>query len=649
MKRLFDFFRRSPVKGEVGSRYTVLAILASIYFLSCLALRTVLFVFEGDVELFRLSSVVRVYGGGMIYDLAALCWMLTPFVVNALLWPNTLWGRRGHAFVASALAACGLALLGVGSVGEFLFWNEFSSRFNFIAVDYLIYTREVVGNIEQSYPMVWIGLGIGGGLLAAMVLLLPRIWRSGLLPAPRFVVRVLVTGGFCLLLTMTFYFLDEGPHDWMASPAEVELASNGQYALFRAFRHNDLDYKRFYATLPDNRVASIMQEELALARQAELSPERAGEFMHTVQANGPPNRKNIILVSIESLGADYVESFGGKKGLTPTLTALSAESLIFTNLYATGLRTVRGLEALTLSLPPTPGRAVPIRERNSGLMSLGSVLEENGYESLYFYGGYSYFDNMRDFFTKAGYEVFDRTDIAAKNIHHETIWGVADEDLFTLSLAEMDRRSEIGKPFFSHIMTTSNHRPFSYPEGRIDIPSHTGRDGAVKYTDWAIGAFMAEAGTRSWFADTVFVFVADHTNHGRGRIDLPPENYHIPMVIYSPGFIQPGAIDWVASQIDVAPTILGLLNISYESEFFGQDIMASGVFHQRAFMANYLTVGYMEKGMVVELSPRQLVRVVRPDLETEVSLDDSSARRLIEEAESYYQTAARRIEQRTHL
>jgi phosphoglycerol transferase MdoB-like AlkP superfamily enzyme len=188
-------------------------------------------------------------------------------------------------------------------------------------------------------------------------------------------------------------------------------------------------------------------------------------------------------------------------------------------------------------------------------------------------------------------------------------------------------------------MTTSNHRPYTYPEGRVDIPSGSGRDGAVKYTDWAIGDFMARAERQPWFKDTIFVFLADHTSHGRGRTDLPPENYRIPMVIYAPGLVAPGQVADVASQIDVAPTLLGLLNISYTSRFFGQDIRVAAHRHPHAFMANYLTVGYLEDGKVVELGPKQAATVV--DATTGASLMDApGAGELIDDTVAYYQVAA---------
>ena len=151
---------------------------------------------------------------------------------------------------------------------------------------------------------------------------------------------------------------------------------------------------------------------------------------------------------------------------------------------------------------------------------------------------------------------------------------------------------------------------------------------------------MQEAATRSWFKDTLFVFIADHTSHARGRTDLPPENYHIPLIIYGPSVLAPQTIDAVASQIDVGPTILALLNVSYTSRFFGQDILTEGQHHQRALMANYLTVGHMEDGILVELAPKRRARVLEAESGRELPMTDAKAAAWINEAVAHYQVAA---------
>ena len=239
--------------------------------------------------------------------------------------------------------------------------------------------------------------------------------------------------------------------------------------------------------------------------------------------------------------------------------------------------------------------------------------------------------------------MIDRTTLRPEQIHFENIWGVADEDLFDLALRELDARHTAGRRFFAHVMTTSNHRPFTYPEGRIDIPSHSGREGGVKYTDYAIGRFIAQARTRPWFGNTLFVLVADHTHQGRGKQDLPLEAYHIPLIFLAPGHIAPGRIETLASQIDVGPTLLGMLGIGYTSRFFGQDILREGARKPRAFMANQQTLGYYRDDRMVELRPNRRQRVI--DTRTGRPVDDAAASELAAEAISLYQVAARAYRQ----
>lgn len=635
--------------SALTGRYRLLFDISLLMLCISLITRLGLTWYEGDAANLSPPKLIEILAVGFVYDLAALSWMLIPFSLNALVWPQGTVGRRLHAITATVLFAIFVIAMLFTSVAEFVFWNEFASRFNFIAVDYLVYTREVIGNIRQSYPVEKVLAAIFAASFFIITLFSRRVWRLASADAPMLRKRMVIWLCLSMLPAVAFFGLGESQHRQMDSPSARELASNGAYAFFRAFRNNELSYSHYYRMLSSAKVSDTLGEELLESHSSARGISPGDRIARRIPAEGPALGWNVVLVSIESLGSDYVESFGGYKGLTPNLDALTDISLTFRNLFATGLRTVRGLEAISLSLPPTPGRAVPIRERNKGLPTLGSVLKKNGYDVMYLYGGYAAFDNMRDFFSGNGYEVLDRSAIPGNRISHETIWGVADEDLYQLALQEMDARAGKEKPVFAHIMTTSNHRPFTYPDGRVDIPPHSGRDGAVKYTDWAIGEFLRKAKQRSWFSNTIFVFLADHTSHGRGRTDLPPENYRIPMWIYAPGLVEPARIDDVASQIDVAPTLLSLLNISYDSHFYGQDILHEAHFHPRAFMANYLTIGYMEHGMIVELGPRQYVRVTRADNGEDVALDDPVAASLIDEAISYYQDASAYLEKCSHI
>ena len=624
-------------------RYRFLIWVCAIFLVTSTLLRLALLVLEadpGNSVPWRLLPILAI---GLLYDCAALSYLIIPFVLLALFSSSGPKGRIAHAAVASGLLLATIFLLMLTAVAEVLFWNEFSSRFNFIAVDYLIYTRETLGNIRQSYPVGLLLLGVLAATIGLFWVIGKKVWLAATGDCGRLHERVLAGVAILLLPVVSFFLVSDAPREALPTASARELAGNGYYEFARAFRNNDLDYHTFYVTMPEREARQEMREEFEEARSTAVFTDGTHPLERMVTASASPRQMNVVLITMESLGADYLESYGGKKGLTPNLDKLANEGLKFTRVYATGTRTVRGLEALSLSMPPTPGHAVLTRKNNKGFQTLGGVFKEQGYEPIFIYGGYSYFDNMQDFFGGNGYTVVDRSSLEKGEISHETIWGVADEDLFKLVVREIDTRSAAGIKTFAHVMTTSNYRPFTYPAGRIDMPSGSGRAGAVKYSDWAIGKLIADASNRAWFKDTLFVFIADHTSHARGRTDLPPENYHIPLIVYAPGMLIPQTIDVVASQIDVGPTILALLNVSYTSRFFGQDILTEGQHHQRALMANYLTVGHMEEGILVELWPKRRARVLEAGSGRELGANDPQSAAWIDETVAHYQVAAQML------
>lgn len=307
------------------------------------------------------------------------------------------------------------------------------------------------------------------------------------------------------------------------------------------------------------------------------------------------------MITVESLSAEFLKAFGNIDNITPNLDALIKDSLFFENLYATGTRTVYGLSAINLSLPPSPGNSIIRKPNNENLVSMASILNSKGYKSKFIYGGYGYFDNMNYFFSNNGYHIVDRADLESKEITFANIWGVCDEDLFNRTLQESDKSYMEKKTFFNMVMTTSNHRPFTYPDNKIDIPSGKGREGGVKYTDYAIHKFLEAAKNRPWFDDTIFIIIADHTASSAGKMELEVVNNHIPMWIYSPKLISPGKVSQFMSQIDVAPTIFGILNLSYTAPFFGKDALNDKI--ERALISNYQKLGYLDNDSLVVLKP----------------------------------------------
>ena len=390
--------------------------------------------------------------------------------------------------------------------------------------------------------------------------------------------RLLAGCGLLLLPVLAYLLLDQRPGQSFDNQYLNELAENGPYQFFHAFRDAELSYAQFYIQHDDAAVAAQLRRQVQQSNQTFLTPAGYDLARHVDNTDrGPERNLNVMLIVVESLSAKYLGAYGttdaDTTGLTPNLDRLAAQSLWLSNLYATGTRTVRGLESLTLSVPPTPGESIVKRPDNGGLFSLGQLFAARGYDSTFLYGGFGYFDNMNDFFGKNGFRIVDRAAMTAPEIAFANIWGVADESLYGRAMREADGDFARGQPFFQLVMTTSNHRPYSYPDGRIDIPSKTGRAGAVKYTDWAIGDLLEKARQKPWFNDTLFVIVADHCAGSDGRTALPLDRYRIPLFVYSPAHVQPQRIERLVGQIDVAPTLLGLLHWNYDSRFFGKDIL----------------------------------------------------------------------------
>jgi phosphoglycerol transferase MdoB-like AlkP superfamily enzyme len=591
-------------------------------------------------------NLLGVFFVGMFYDLVTASYIAVPMVLYLLVCPRAWFGRRWHRRVVAAAFFALLYLLWFGAVAEWLFWDEFGARFNFIAVDYLIYTTEVIGNIRESYSLPL----IIGGVLAVAILSFWCLWRfsilsawlddqGGRVPERKWRTRFGSLAPFLLAPVLFTIFVNSRQVPSFGNAYNQELARNGIYSFFAAYRNNELNYDQFYNTLGLDEAFKRVRHLIASTNSSFTSTGNT-DLTRFISNPGPEKRWNIIQITVESLSAEYLGAWGNTNGLTPNLDALAKESLFFTNFYATGTRTVRGMEALALSVPPTPGQSIVRRPHNEDLFSLGSVLRGRGYDTAFIYGGYGYFDNMNYFFSNNGYRIIDRASVAATNITFANVWGACDENVLSWSMAQADAAFARKQPFFQFVMTTSNHRPYTYPSGKIDIPSHTGREGGVKYTDYAIGQFIQQARTKPWFTSTLFVVVADHCAASAGRTDLPIKRYEIPLMIYNPTLVAPKNVGTLCSQIDYPPTVLGLLNWSYETRFFGKDILKMRPEDERAFIASYQKLGLMNREQLVVLKPVRKhdgYTYKRSTGELAELREDQS---LIEDGIAYYETAS---------
>ena len=498
--------------------------------------------------------------------------------------------RRTWLAVLTGLYTGGIIL---NAVSEWFFWSEFGVRYNFIAVDYLVYTNEVVGNIMESYPVVPLFAGVLLLTVGCTWLLFRREirragefgtwqWKAAVSPA-----YLLLTLGCCLLLQFNTRFQQS------ANTYANELQATGAYKFYDAFMKNELSYPQFYLTLPQKEAEANVHAIYG----------STGDNLRHIPGNPDTLRRNIVLITIESMSASFMQHFGYPDAITPHLDSLYKMGIAFEQCFATGNRTVRGLEAVTLSLPPCPGQSIIKRPRNDNMHSTAAVLREKGYDAYYFYGGNSYFDNMETFFGGNGYRIIDQKSYKPEEITFANIWGVCDEDAYRKVIRTLNEETRSGKPFFAHVMTVSNHRPFTYPAGRIRIPNDSkSRAGGVLYSDYSLGRFFAEAARQPWFENTIFLVTADHCASSAGRTEIPLQKYHIPALILAPGLIEPGVVDGIVSQIDLMPTLLSLLNMSYDSHFYGRSIF-DPAYVNRAFIATYQDLGYLEGDTFTILSP----------------------------------------------
>ena len=614
------------------SRFAILGLFFVINLVSFALLRIALLVKQwADIDT-PIVQILYAFVMGVIYDSAFYAYLLIPFTLYLVVIPQRWYSHSINKMISAIVFLISLYGLFFLILAEWTFWDEFGVRFNFIAVDYLIYTHEVVQNIIESYPL--------GKLLTGVFLITVSVFwivrhhfAVTFHNKETFSRRIKIAGLLFLLPIVSYFSIHRTTYQFSQNTYLNEIAANGAYQFFSAFRNNELNYRQFY------RLADDVQLSQKIKSQLSVTNESLYDIKRQITADGPEKKLNIILITVESLSADYLTKFGNKNKITPFMDNWFHDGALFTHFYATGTRTIRGLEALTLSIPPTAGQSIVKRPDNEKLFNLGHVLQERGYDTAFLYGGMGYFDNMNAFYEGNGYRIVDQNQFTSEEVTFKNAWGVSDDIIFNRTIKEADNDFSQDKPFFFQIMTTTNHRPYSYPEGKIDIPSGKSREGAVKYTDYAIQEFIKTAKTKPWFDNTIFVMVADHCAGSARKTDLPVDKYHIPLFIYAPKHVPIVENTTLSSQIDVAPTLLGLLNLRYESQFYGQDILKTVPEKGRALISNYQKLGLFKDNKLVYLSPQQKIDVVDDPLGEHHSVAPETQTDLVNDVMSYYQSA----------
>ncbi|EPR4994556.1 LTA synthase family protein [Vibrio navarrensis] len=548
---------------------------------------------------------------GIRVDIATLSWLfILPALLAALFPVQGIFGKIWRTLLRVWLVA-GLWILVYMELATPPFIMEYDLRPNRLFVEYLIYPKEVFSMLWSGYKLeLFIGL-IGSvatlwfgwkwsGKVTAQTQQVKWRWR------PVLAVAVIILGVLGARSSLGHRPLNPAMVAFSSDPLVNDLVLNSAYSVFFAINNmkSERSAVQFYGKMDTKRV-------IELVKQSSTKEQYLPGSLPTLNFNPATHqgkKKNLVILLQESLGSRFVGGLGGLP-LTPNLDQLLKEGWSFTQMYATGTRSVRGIEAVTTGFPPTPSRAVvKLSKSQTGFFTIADLLQKQGYHTQFIYGGEAHFDNMKSFFLGNGFEqIVDEPQY--DNPEFKGSWGVSDEDLYTKADQEFTRLNQQGKPFFSLVFTSSNHSPFEYPAGKIepyDAQFNT-RNNTVKYSDYALGTFFDKAKKSDYWDNTVFIIIADHDARVYGSQLVPVEHFHIPALILGKD-IAPREDDRLANNLDMPPTLLSLIGVDATTPMIGRDLTKPLAREdERAMMQFDKNFGYLTRDSLVVFSPGEKV------------------------------------------
>lgn len=496
-----------------------------------------------------------------------------------LIFLPTKWLQKIQGFIRLFFVVCLLVLLFL-ELATPNFLIQYDTRPNRLFVEYLMYPKEVGGTLLKGYGFIILIVVVFLAVIAYFLNKLSKKWFK-IQEAP----DKLKLLSFPLVGFLLFF----GARSSLTSPRPINasnaifsedqftnsLALNSTYTVgfaIYSLRHEE-NMTKIYGKMEADEAISRVKKYMTALPSDFISDEIP--LLHKQDSKNKRDKPyNLVIFLQESLGAEYVGCLGGLP-LTPNIDSLAKEGMLFTNLYATGTRSVRGIEAVVTGFLPTPARSVvKLGKSQNGFFSLAETLGREGYATSFVYGGMSNFDNMASFFNGNGFkEIVDESDYKDGEYAFKGIWGVSDEDL--VKKANTLFSSYGDKPFFSLMFSTSNHEPFEFPDDRIALyeePKNTVHN-AMKYADYAIGEFFKLAKKEAYFENTVFIVIADHNTRTYGNQIVPIHKFHIPALIIAPNVPKGTTYEKLCSQIDIPPTLLDMIGMNVETPMPGRDLL----------------------------------------------------------------------------
>jgi len=494
------------------------------------------------------------------------------------------------------------ALLVLLEVSTPQFIDEYDTRPNRLYVEYLKHPREVFGMLWKGYkPMLVIGVLLITGLVWFADELFdladpdaPMAWWARTLFSLIAAVAVFIA----IRGTLKHRPINPSTVAYCGDSMLNTLPLNSLYSVCYAIysMKNERSAARVYGALGEEETNFIVQRCAGI----EAGPPGIPTLHRQIPSSKRERPLNLVIIVEESLGAQYVGNLGGA-GYTPCLDRVAQQAWNFTRAYATGTRSVRGLEALSAGFPPTiSDAALRLSGAQSNFFTLAQLLRKQGYRSRFIYGGEAHFDNMKNFFLGNGFdEVLDLPSF--KNPAFVGTWGASDEDMFS-KLHEV-LETETDQPTFTLAFSVSNHSPWEYPEGRI-TPQGDPRtvENTVRYADWAIGQYVDKARQSTYWNNTVFLLAADHDSRVFGASLVPMRHFHIPALIFGAD-VAPRSDDRLVSQIDLPVTLLSLMGVEAEHPMIGHDLTREG--GNRVMMQYQNNYGYLRGDQLIVLEPHR--------------------------------------------
>jgi phosphoglycerol transferase MdoB-like AlkP superfamily enzyme len=343
-----------------------------------------------------------------------------------------------------------------------------------------------------------------------------------------------------------------------------QAAVNTEWNLISSFIASRKVNKNHYNVLSSREADSIVQDLYAVKKDTSIN------ILTT-------NRPNVVLIIMESFTADLTKVLGNENGITPEFDSLVHQGVLFSSIYSAGNRTDKGIVGTLAGFPSlAAGNMVNFPNKFQKIPSISQEFKRNGYQTSFFYGGESEFDNYKAFIRSHGFQKLrDKNDFSKKDMNSK--WGAFDGVVFNRQLQELNKTKQ---PFFSTQMTLTNHEPFEVP-GAYKFGS---QDNIAKfkstafYTDSCIQDFLSKAKQQPWYKNTLFIFLADHGHiYPKERYDVfIPERYHIPLLFYGAVIkeeFRGKKFNNIGSQIDLASTLLKQLKMNTKGFSWSKNLL----------------------------------------------------------------------------